>query len=345
MKVAILGDLHIGIRNSNKFFISQHKDFFENQFFPYLKEHNIDTVIQAGDSLDSRKFIHIDTLRAYKELFLNHFTNDISLHMILGNHCIYHTNQSELSLVKELSKEYSDNIHLYDEYSTVNFDNTTFDFCPWINKTNKDDYLAKIKGSCSEFIVGHFEIKKMEMAHGIECTEGLSFADLKGFKTVFSGHFHNDNFKRNIQYLTTPIQLDWGDYGTNKGFWVFDTETKSYEFIKNNNNIYHRIVYDDTVNKYDKIDDLSGFVKLIIIKKNDELMFDRYYEALSKQEGIQDIQIINNDVLLTDVDVSEFETKNNMDVILDFIDGYDTKLNKDNLKQHIISIYNESIIA
>jgi len=74
-------------------------------------------------------------------------------------------------------------------------------------------------------------------------------------------------------------------------------------------------------------------------------MFDRYYEALSKQEGIQDIQIINNDVLLTDVDVSEFETKNNMDVILDFIDGYDTKLNKDNLKQHIISIYNESIIA
>lgn len=36
-KVLILGDLHIGVRNSSSIFLNQTKDFLYNTLYPYIK--------------------------------------------------------------------------------------------------------------------------------------------------------------------------------------------------------------------------------------------------------------------------------------------------------------------
>lgn len=44
MKIAILADLHIGVKNASDIMIEHQKKFF-NFFFDYLEQNQIDTVV------------------------------------------------------------------------------------------------------------------------------------------------------------------------------------------------------------------------------------------------------------------------------------------------------------
>ena len=45
MKIALITDTHFGARNDSLIFSDYMRDFYTNQFFPYLKENNIKTEI------------------------------------------------------------------------------------------------------------------------------------------------------------------------------------------------------------------------------------------------------------------------------------------------------------
>ena len=47
MKVAILNDTHCGVRNSSDIFLQYQERFYEEVFFPYLKEHNIKNILHS----------------------------------------------------------------------------------------------------------------------------------------------------------------------------------------------------------------------------------------------------------------------------------------------------------
>ena len=44
MKIAIVTDMHIGVRGDSKIFADHQERFFKEVFFPYLDEHNIKIV-------------------------------------------------------------------------------------------------------------------------------------------------------------------------------------------------------------------------------------------------------------------------------------------------------------
>ena len=69
MKIAILNDTHFGVRNDSPAFIRYQNRFYDELFFPYLKENNIKTLIHLGDVVDRRKFINHNTAHNFK----NHF--------------------------------------------------------------------------------------------------------------------------------------------------------------------------------------------------------------------------------------------------------------------------------
>ena len=62
MKVAIITDQHFGFKKGSKHFHSYFKKFYDNVFFPTLEERGIDTVIDMGDTFDSRKGIDLYSL-------------------------------------------------------------------------------------------------------------------------------------------------------------------------------------------------------------------------------------------------------------------------------------------
>jgi len=57
-----------GARNDSELFLNHFLTFFEEQFFPYLKENNIDTVIHLGDFFDRRKYVNVNTLNQVRNI-------------------------------------------------------------------------------------------------------------------------------------------------------------------------------------------------------------------------------------------------------------------------------------
>ena len=89
MKIAFLGDTHFGCRNSNQVIQRWQQKFFEQVFWPYIKEHGITTVIQTGDYFDNRKWINLQTMSFQKQVFVDVAKElDVTVHGIIGNHDI-----------------------------------------------------------------------------------------------------------------------------------------------------------------------------------------------------------------------------------------------------------------
>ena len=73
MKLAIITDTHFGARNDNLNFNEYFYKFYENIFFPTLKEKGITTCVHMGDVVDRRKFISFKIANDFRKRFINKF--------------------------------------------------------------------------------------------------------------------------------------------------------------------------------------------------------------------------------------------------------------------------------
>ena len=85
MKIALLNDTHFGVRNDSEAFRKYQLRFYNEIFFPYLKEHNIKTLVHLGDVVDRRKFINFQTAHNFQKKFWKRLWDlKIDTHIILG---------------------------------------------------------------------------------------------------------------------------------------------------------------------------------------------------------------------------------------------------------------------
>jgi len=98
MRIAFINDSHFGARGDSQLFLDYFMKFFENVFFPYLKENDITTIIHAGDLMDRRKFVNFNVLNQVRNRFVKYIKdNNIEMHCILGNHDVYYRNTNEVN--------------------------------------------------------------------------------------------------------------------------------------------------------------------------------------------------------------------------------------------------------
>ena len=110
MKVAIITDQHFGCRKNSKLFHDYFLKFYEDVFFPVLYSEGIDTVIDMGDTFDSRKAIDFSALTWAKDNYFDRLRDmGITVHTIVGNHTAYYKNNNDINAVDLLLREY-DNI-------------------------------------------------------------------------------------------------------------------------------------------------------------------------------------------------------------------------------------------
>ena len=135
MKIALITDQHFGGKSDSKSFNDYIEKFYTNQFFPYLKENNITTVIDLGDTFDRRKYVNFAILDKVRQYYFDVMReNHIQLHSIVGNHSTYYRNTNGVNSSYLLYGHY-DNIEVYPDASptTISIDGTIIDFIPWIN--------------------------------------------------------------------------------------------------------------------------------------------------------------------------------------------------------------------
>ena len=113
MKVAIITDTHYGARKGSKYLHDYFELFYQNVFFPALKEHGVEAVIHMGDAFDSRKSIDYQSLEWSKRVVFDNL-KDYDVHMIIGNHDTYYKNTNEVNSPELLLQTYS-NIKTYSQ--------------------------------------------------------------------------------------------------------------------------------------------------------------------------------------------------------------------------------------
>lgn len=349
MKIAIITDTHFGFKNDSPIFLEEYLSFFEQKFFPYIKENNIKTVIHMGDVLDRRKFINFNTLKNVRTRFTEWFEkNGVDVHCVIGNHDCYWKNTNEVNSVVEI---FGDHFHVYEEPADVILDGMICGFVPWISKDNAAEVEEYILRSDADCLFGHFEISGYEVVRGVKHEGGLDPNILQKFKTVYSGHFHCKQTKGNIHYLGNPYQMFFSEVSEQRGFHVLDTDDGSLEFVENTKKLYQKILYDDVLDEqghgnFNFLKFKDCFVRLVVTSKKNQPKFDMFCDKLF-DAGIYDMLIVDNlgttDEKQEDVFVSEKELSRNT---IDLIDGYidDLKLGESiDLKNMMREIYTESL--
>ena len=346
MKIALITDTHFGARNDNLAFNEYFYEFYENQFFPYLKEHKIKHCVHLGDVMDRRKFISYRIARDFRERFINSF-KDINFHMLVGNHDTFYKNTNDVNSLHELVDGKFKNIKVYSKTTEVDFGDCKILFVPWINSDNYSYTMEMLDTTSAQICMGHLELSGFQMQRGMIMTEGWDKRLFQKFDMVMSGHFHHKSDDGQIFYLGTPYEIYWNDYDDPKGFHIFDTKTRELERIVNSNTFFCKIYYDDTTQNYMSHDVSrykNKYVKVIVVNKKDLYQFDHFVDRLLLADA-HDIKIIED---FSEMDASNVSddivenTEDTMTLLEKYIDELDVTLDKSRLKTTMKSLYTEA---
>lgn len=350
-KIAIVNDTHFGVRGDSAVFLDHQEKFFKEIFFPYIDEHNIDTVIDLGDTFDRRKYVNYLTLTRAKEFFFEPmYRRGMTYHGIVGNHSAYFTNTNEVNCLTLLLKEYPD-YHVYPKdpfHLTIG--SSKILLVPWITKDNQQTCLDAINNSDAHVLMGHFEIQGFEMQRGMVCEHGLNKDIFSKYEAVYSGHFHHPSKIGNITYLGAQYEMTWIDHGGKRGFHVFDTETREMTFVENPHHMFYKLTYDDvdmTIEDIAALDvsPLKGtYVKVIVHNRTNPYLFDMFMSRLT-DGGAADVKSVEDSLNLESAGVSDIldETKNTQDILHEYIDSIDTEIDKDRIKAVVNDLYKEAM--
>lgn len=345
MKIAILGDAHLGARNDSLAFHAFFEKFYD-YFFDFLKKNDIHTIIQVGDLWDRRKYVNFQTLAESRRYLFDRMKKEhIEFITLLGNHDVAFKNTLSVNSSSLLLQEY-DNITVVDTPRTI--DLCGYDVCmmPWICSENFVDSMNEMCDTDAEICMGHFEIDGFEMYRGHECHGGLNRDTFSKFDMVFSGHYHHRSTQGNITYLGTPYELTWQDYADPKGFHIFDLSNRRLTFIQNPYTMFARLEYDDKDKEpidLDAFDLKDTYLKLVVVNKTDYYKFDLFVNKLYAK-GCHDIKIVE--------DFSEFESgevdsdvdlEDTLSILSNYVDSLSTDVDKEKIKTFMKTLYLEAV--
>jgi len=344
MKVALITDTHYNFKKANKNFHEYFAKFYSNIFFPYLKKHNIKTVIHCGDAFDSRKGVDYWALDWAKENVYDKFLEyGITVYSIVGNHDTYYKNTNEVNSINILLNEYSNIIKISSpmEFRIGELD---FLFLPWICADNQEESYSMIKSTKAKIVFGHLELNGFPVFPGQTQPNGIDKSIFSKFTRVFSGHYHTRSDDGKIFYLGNPYQMFWNDCNDVRGFNIFDTETLKLKHIPNTYNIFEKIYYKDSdLNELDKFDLRDKFVKLIVQNKKDQKQYDKFLDKILSMKPL-DLKISE----ILDIDDSnyqyqDYDVEDTLSILNSYIEESEFDLDKKIAKQIIKDVYLEAM--
>lgn len=348
MKLAIISDTHAGCRNNNLLFLNRSLQFINDKFLTHLKKNNISTIIHLGDIFDKRKEINFHTHYEWRKKFFSILEKEnIEFHAILGNHDLYFKDTNEINSVSELLDSYS-NIKIY-KYPTVKtFEDLKILFFPWIPDNSHDIFLKELEKTSAEICMGHLELNGFQLYPGKMSEIGLSKSLFSNFELVLSGHYHSRSVQDNIYYIGSPYQMNWNDADDVRGFHIFDTKTRELEFIKNEDEIFIKLMYNDKIKNVDehlndikKLNLAEKYIKIIVESKINILDFEKYLSYINAQNP-GDVSIIDIELFASTSEELADTNKSTLEFVNEFIDDSNLEFKKE-VKDIMHQLYTEAV--
>lgn len=335
----------MGARGGSLHFCDFFNRFFNDTLYPYMQREGIDTIVQVGDMFDNRTNLSIRAFDRCKPIWFDKMQKlGINMVTLLGNHDIHYRNTLSINSQNLLLNSY-ENITIIDKPSTVVVAGEKVDIIPWICEENEVEILKFLtRKERSNLLFGHLELSGFPMYKGSTVNQSGPVTSLQkaldGYELVWSGHYHTHSKKGNVIYTGIPYEIAWSDYNDPKGFFVYDTKTRKYEFVKNPEPMFKKLYWNNG-NK-DKILDLEGkYVKVVVTEKKDPISFELWIDSIKlinpKDLMIVETPAVNNKELEESLDVSDTSG-----IIKSYIAGLETTVNKDELEKYILDLLNEA---
>jgi len=341
MKLAIITDQHFGARKNSKLFHDYFLKFYNDVFFPYLEENGITTLVDMGDTFDSRKGIDFSALAWAKDNYYDRLESmGIQVHTIVGNHTAYYKNTNEVNAVDLLLREY-DNVTVYSKATEVKLDNLKVLFIPWINKDNEEETFKLIKNTSCKCAMGHLELSGFKAHRGVVMEHGMESKLYQNFKKVFSGHYHTRSDDGTIFYLGNPYEMFWNDVNDARGFHIFDTETLEHTPVNNPYKLFYNIYYEDTsYQTFDVREYVNKIVKVIVRQKTDNKKFEKFIDKVT--DAAAELKVVENFEVNDPEEFEVFESEDTLSILDRYIQEAEIKLDKSRLQSIMRETYQEA---
>lgn len=354
MKIAIINDTHFGYKNSSQHFSDYQLSFLNEVLFPYCEDNGIKQILHLGDLFDNRKHITIKTLNTIRKTFLEEIRNrGMKMDILPGNHDTAYKNTNDLCTLIEVLRHYKDCITVHMNPVIINYDDFGIGLVPWIAPDNKDACFEFIKNASCSMVVGHFAMSGFKyLANSNIKSEGYDAELFSKYDMVLSGHYHTKSSGKNVHYLGSQYQFNWGDVDDRKFFHVFDTETRELVPVENTKRIFARFYYNDEnaeslrdiVNKdvHSRENVYNKYIRIIVQKKTDFHLFDKFVDLIKSYEPF-DLTIVENFEIALNDEEADAAVEDTSTLIDNYVDNtLETDLNKDRIKTLLQELYIEA---
>lgn len=333
--IAVHGDTHAGARDDNDFYIKHHDQFYDEVFYPTIEQYGITDIFHVGDLLDKRRVINVKTIKSLKEhCLLPALKGGRRWHQNLGNHDIYLKTTRELSAVVELFEAYESlypNFNIIRNPTELTVKGVPVLVMPWIVPSEEERFGEFLSNVRSKICIGHFELAGFQLMKNVVMKSGMNSDLLSQFDVVLTGHYHIGSMMKNIMYIGSPFQMNFGDTDDTKRFVLFDLKTYDLHIIKNNKHIFRVIHYDNSTDidefDYDSLNNVN--VKVIVVEKDDPKSFEKFYKRVVEAKPFTNILVDryvfdrgNDDTVNIDVD------KDTLTVLLESANGMENMSNE-----------------
>lgn len=335
--IAIIGDLHIGVRSASKLHHAYMHSVIK-KIFSYLVKNNIHTVIQLGDLFDDRKSLHLWAWDFFDRCIQEQIEyHNIDWFQIVGNHDAHYRESLEINTPRLRLADHK-NVSIIDKPTEIKLGRDLFLMIPWMTKNNFSECMEAVASTQAEYCCGHFEFDGFDHYRGSPAKTDFSHKEFSKFKRVYSGHYHTFSSRDNVIYTGTPYELTWQDCGDEKSFIVH--HGKTYDKIPTEEKLYVKVSYEDGLPDPSYI---SGkIVRLVVNNRPDKLEFNKYLHAI---EAMAPYDLKVQEVFVDELseERATVDIMKTRDVISEYLDNSNLTLDKNRVMIIFDEIHSEAM--
>jgi len=228
MKICICADIHVGVTGK-----LQDIMWSLRKIRHHCANNGIKTIIIAGDLLHDREQIRNEDLNVLVDFLIE--TDEkygIEIISFPGNHDMYLKNSWNINSLRPLTRY----LKSYHKVSVLKLGGVRFFIVPFIHYEDKYmDVIKKISDKHKEgdVILTHIGVKSaiLNTCFLLKSWSVVDFSDCP-FDRVYTGHFHvHQKVGDNVWYPGSPIPFKFDEGDEDHGFFIFDTDTRTHEFV------------------------------------------------------------------------------------------------------------------
>lgn len=262
MKLLITADLH-NKKGLTAQLVIDYLDYLQE----YYHENDIDKIIILGDIFHKNSNVKTSIFVPFFLKLVEMKESGINFIFVVGNHDIYNRDYDSLiDTFKPLGR-------VIKEYEEIELDGKIAGFLPYVMK--EEDLPTPDK---AQWLFTHLSIANFSFDNAYHATEKHAFREelFEDYSLVFTGHFHRHQYRKNIIYIGSPIQLSRGEVGQEKGFIVFDTDVEKWEFVEYDEAPKYIEVSSDDLKNLKNVDIKGNFAVVFIDEKIQDFAKLRY---------------------------------------------------------------------